>query len=511
MPEPLAPQPQQGSWTDLILPFAIGAGSLASGFAAGRNPGAENPGAAFLQPLQTMSLLDYRTSLGQHYGQLGEHYKQQERQTAQNTAVQAARTAVEMGDINSIQASKDQLGPYFPQILQAAQTRRGMLQREGFLPPDQPQPAQGQFQGGLPTVPPLGPGSAAMPTPSAPPQEGYGEPSPYRSDVTKTFSMGGLSSSRRTPGTTEPQMVTEFLGRYPSVPAPVQLQADLARENAARQARGIPSIAWTKDAQDVYEKRLFWERPELYRRMKLTEQSVNVPPEVAGIALEQEGQGGQPVNPFAVQSQRDIGRAVQRETQVGTARQDVERRYARLPEGERTRLQEMDDVLMNAAGVLDLKQDLIARYGNRPGFMAGPLERVRETLGQQDPQMTRFLDLYGKLYNAARKRIAGTAVSAGEKQALETYLKDPRGNINTVFKGIEDIFRTTLVEGQRAMATAKTYGGEDISPYAYNKIVERRKKGGKLMPELSEAEAIKRAPKLRYNPATKAIESMPEG
>src|SRR3990167_6010305 len=93
MPEPLTPQPQQGSWTDLILPFAIGAGSLASGFASGRNPNVANPGATFLQPLQTMSLLDYRSSLGQHYKDL----------TAYQQAEEARKLAAEQRQVEEFQ------------------------------------------------------------------------------------------------------------------------------------------------------------------------------------------------------------------------------------------------------------------------------------------------------------------------------------------------------------------------------------------------------------------------
>src|SRR3990167_3647528 len=96
MHEPLTPQPQQGSWTDLILPFAIGAGSLASGFASGRNPNVANPGATFLQPLQTMSLLDYRNSLGQHYKDL----------TAYQQADEARKLAVEQRAIEQFNYDK---------------------------------------------------------------------------------------------------------------------------------------------------------------------------------------------------------------------------------------------------------------------------------------------------------------------------------------------------------------------------------------------------------------------
>lgn len=501
--------PEQGSWSDLILPFAVGASSLGTGFAAGRNPAADNPGAIFLQAPQLMSLMDYRQGLTQHYGDLSRHQQQQDVQQQQNRAMEAAKQAAEYGNVETIDTMKDALGPYYTGMRQQALYMRQLAGSQGLSLPGGA--AAGNQELGLPPVRPLTPGQPAMPTPQAPPSMGGEQPTTgYRPQTTRTFTMGKMSQSQQTPATTDPQAMTEFMGRYQTLPIPNQFYAELNQENIRRQKAGYPTIPMTKETQDLYERRLFWERPEVYKRMKLTEQAAQVPPEVAAISLEQQGQPA-PVNPFDVQAGRERSRAVQKETEVGTARQQVERKFARLPEGERTKLQEMDDVLMNAAAVMDLKNSIVKRYGNRPGILNAPIERLNETLGKQDPEMTRFLDLYGKLYNAARKRIAGTAVSAGEKQALETYLKDPRGNVVTVFRGIEDIFRTTMAEEKRSLATAQTYGGEDISPYAYHKILERSGKGGPLYPELSTEALTKRAPKLRYNPATRAIEPVPEG
>jgi len=498
------------SWSDLILPFAVGATSLAGGFAAGRNPGVDNPGATFLQAAQIPALIEQRLANVQHqkdiagyYQNLYGHQQATERQQQLNTGVTSAKQLVEMGDVAGIDASKDTLGTYYPVMRRAAQSRRDMLIREGWLTPEQPaaQPIDTQTPPGAVPVPQGGPANAPPPVP-----QGIGNG--IRPEVTRSLNVGGMTTTRKVPGTSENERITGFLGNYGmgALPSFPQVQADLQRENARLRALGQPTIPWTEEANKAYMARLQWERPDLWRRLKLTEQAAQMPAQVAGRALGQEGG-----DPYQQQSDWEIGQAAKKETQVGTAQGQVQRQFARLPETERKVLDEQDNVTRTAAAIMDLAPRIMKKYGNNPAFLQRNLTAINEQLGTQDPELARFIRLNGLLYTAARNRISGTAVGKNEEKALNTYISDPTGNPITVMQGVQEVFRTGLLEQGRNIQRAQSYGGEDLSVYSWNQIAKRRAAGQPLFPELSAKDEIGGAgdvtqPNLIYNPATKRIE-----
>lgn len=481
MPEPLAPQ---GSWTDLILPFAVGAGALGAGFAAGRNPGAENPGDAFLKAMQIPSLIDQREAnaaqnraMLQYYQGQTAYHGQQAAQAGYNTAVQAVKPAIEMGDVDSIMAAKDQLGPYFQPMFQAAVGRRNLLVQRGWAQPwqgGQAQPGQPAPQGGLPQTPALGPGSPAMPSQVAPaPAQGQ---TGYRPDVTETFSIGPLSETRRTPGTTEPQLVTEFLGRYQSVPSPIQLQQDLARENAARQARGTPTIPWTKDAQEVYMARLQWERPDLYERVKTFEESLKVPPEIAARRRTMQAQPG--TNPLLDPFTQQRSVEVQQAEEMAAAGQRGHRKEAIATEKMRDEARTNDDYYANLAGIMSLRPYIERKYGNYPSGVQGLINDASKGLGSRDPMLATYAALLGRVFNLDKKKFAGTATNFTERADITQYIPDASVNVREAYRQIDILYRNLDRELQRDFGTIRQiFPQEPITQYQYFQIQQRLKQG----------------------------------
>lgn len=318
MPDPNALPSPEGSWADLLPALGIGAASLASGFAMGRNPGVDNPANVFFQALQIPAITEQRLANAQHqrdmqgyYQNLYTHQQNQDVQARLKTAVDAAKQAAEMGDTATVDSMKDQLGPYYTGLAKNARFVQQMVQQEGGM-------GGGQ---GLPTVPTLGPGAAAMPVPQGGPpqsasmgipQQGAGDVTdiPFRPGRTRNLSIGKFSFSTQTPGTTPQESVSGWMQRrvnegYQGVPPSWDMMmADLSKTNEARQARGLPPIAPTDRDFNFYRE---WQRratPGVWQREQLQERATQVDPEVAHRMLQTpqvRGQAGAETNPFEAQ------------------------------------------------------------------------------------------------------------------------------------------------------------------------------------------------------------------
>lgn len=475
MPDPnaLPQQPAQASpgLMDMILPTLVGLGSAAAGFGVGRSPGGDP--SIFMQPLQTMSLLDYRNNLGKHYDQQAEHQRAQDVQAGYNRAVDVGKQMAEVGNAAGIEQMRGQLGPYYEGLHSNALQKQGLMRGMGF------------------NLPQLGPGAPGFDAPAASPDT-QAPPSAYRQKTTRSMNVGGMTMSQEMPGEQPNETLGRFIddqiqksGSYPTLDV---LSRNMYLENQKRQQQGLPGLVWTKDAQDAYMSRMQVGNPTAWRQYMLQQKEVDMPAEVALRELQRQQRsvnGPVAPNPFVEQSAVDIGRAANKEAAVTDAREQVGRKFARLPETERTKLDQQDNVLRNAAAIIDMGPKIIAKYGARPGFMQSGLSQLEEEFGTQDPELAKFIRLQGELYTAARNRISGTAVGRGEEKALSTYLADPRGNPVTIMQAINSIFLATLDEEGRTLRRAQSYGGEDLTPYTYNKITKRRLAKQPLYPELS--------------------------
>lgn len=156
----------QSSWSDLALPFIAGLGSLGAGFAAGRNPGAENPSAAFLQAIQIPQIMEQREAniaqkqaLQGYYANLAEHQKRQDAVAQAQAARQQEELRLRQAE-NERQAQERREKAYWFNYMQGRLPNMGG-QPQGVAPP----PVAG-------SPPPM----EAQGAVAAPPQEGSQAP-----------------------------------------------------------------------------------------------------------------------------------------------------------------------------------------------------------------------------------------------------------------------------------------------------------------------------------------------
>lgn len=181
-PVPAQTPESSGSW---LLPGLVGLGSFAAGVGLGRAPGGDP--SLFMQPLQTMSLLDYRNALGQHYRDLSayqqaEHErKQQEFAQQQQERVLTRHREEERLKLSRQEAERQQAAEQRNQYWDALMRQQAGLAGVGgspSVPPFAGEPTTEQ-PAGLPPAP--GPNPAFFQPPGTAPQ--------LEGDVKKTFSL----------------------------------------------------------------------------------------------------------------------------------------------------------------------------------------------------------------------------------------------------------------------------------------------------------------------------------
>ena len=282
----------ESNWSDLVLPFAVGAGSLASGFAMGRNPGVDNPGNLFFQALQIPAITEQRLANAQHqrdmatyYGNLRQHQQNQDVQQRQNRAVEIAKQAAEVGNLAAVESMRADLGPYYEGLAQNAKYIQQLAGSQGF-----DLPTAGGGGQALPQPPTLGPGQPAMAPPTTPSPVGNAggiTDIPYQQGRTRTFNLGKFSQSTNQPATTPEQSASAWVQKrvmegYGGIPPSIDLlMTDLARTNEVRQARGLPPIAVSAPDIQAYRE---WQRraaPGVWRQEQLQEAATKPDAEVA--------------------------------------------------------------------------------------------------------------------------------------------------------------------------------------------------------------------------------------
>lgn len=178
------------SWSDLILPFAVGATSLAGGFAAGRNPGVDNPGATFLQAAQIPALIEQRLANVQHQKDIAGYYQNlhqyQQSENARKQQEQAFKQNEEYRKAVTNNQMRQQLGlPALPLPMTPQGSPPAMGQQQA---PPSFQQGQGSPQASMGQAPPFMQGG--MPSPMAQSQGGVATQAP---PAGVGRSMGGYS------------------------------------------------------------------------------------------------------------------------------------------------------------------------------------------------------------------------------------------------------------------------------------------------------------------------------
>jgi len=174
---------------DTLMPILAAASGAALGYGVGQSPTGDVN--VLTQPFQTMSLLDYRRNLGEHYQQQAAHNKVIAQQHAISEARQQAAERRQQAEFDYKKKLEEQTG----RIKATEEQRKQYWFNNALRTLKLPGPGHVQTTGGpggLPTVPEAG---ASVLEPVGPPPGAVGQAGPAGYDQSFTIDETGLSTT----------------------------------------------------------------------------------------------------------------------------------------------------------------------------------------------------------------------------------------------------------------------------------------------------------------------------
>jgi len=193
--------------------------------------------------------------------------------------------------------------------------------------------------------------------------------------------------------------------------------------------------------------------------------------------------GTQPA-PATAKTPGEIDREIQKQQKGTLSRQDreQEQEFSKTPSGEIDKLTALDNIYTTGVRLQQLAvqkdpqgKTLLDKYGNYPGTFIDWYRKASGALGNTDPQLRKYTDLLGKIFNIEKKTFAGVAVNVAERKDLLQFMPDPGDNVRTGLMKINDLVQTTDLELANKVEYYKTnYPKTDFTSFGHQKIRSAR-------------------------------------